>query len=60
MIEDIISKYPNTKDFIQQKLIENCDGEGISIDKVIYFLLVSLEAKHFYKPKMLCIEVSIC
>ena len=42
---------------IQLKLIENCDREGISIDEVSF--LVSLEAKHFYKPSMLYIEVSI-
>ena len=39
---DIITEYPNTHDFIQRKLIEKCDGEGISIDEV------SLEAKKFF------------
>ena len=58
-INDIIIRYANTKDFIQQKLIEKYDREGISINKVIYFFLVSLEAKHFCKPSMLHIKVTI-
>ena len=35
MIDDIIIEYPNTHDFIQPKLIEKCDREGIA--KVICF-----------------------
>ena len=31
MINDFITKYPNIADFIQQKLIEKCDREGISM-----------------------------
>ena len=42
MIDDIITEYPNTNDFIQRKLIEKCDREGISIDEI------SLEAKTFF------------
>ena len=57
MINDTITEYRNINDFIQRKLIENCDREGISIDEVSF--LVSLEVKHFYKPSMLYIEVSI-
>ena len=60
MIDDIVIEYSYTKDFIQQKLIEKCDREGVSIDRIIYFFLASLEAKHFYKPRMLYITVSIC
>ena len=37
MINDIITEYPSTNDFVQQYLIEKCDREGISIDEVIYF-----------------------
>ena len=37
VIDDIIIEYPDTKDFIRQKLSEKCDREGISIDKVISF-----------------------
>ena len=52
MINDIITEYPNINDFMQQKLIEKCDREGISIDEVSF--LVSLEAKHFsHKTNML-------
>ena len=40
MMNDIITEYPNINDFIQQKLIEKCDREGISIDEVGF--LVSL------------------
>ena len=47
MINNIITEYPNTNAFIQKKLIEKCDREGISIDEVIYFFLVNLEAKTF-------------
>ena len=41
MINDIINKYRNTNDFVQQKLIEKCDREGILIDEL------SLEGKIF-------------
>ena len=37
VIDDIINKHPSTDDFIPQKLIEKCDREGISIEKVIFF-----------------------
>ena len=37
VIDGINSKYPVTKYFVQQKLIEKCDREGILIDKVIFF-----------------------
>ena len=56
----IIIEFPDTNDFIQQKLNERCDREGISIDKVICLFLISIEAKHFYKPSMLYMKVSIC
>ena len=58
MINDIITEYPRINYFIEGKLIEKCDREGISIDEVSF--LISLEAKHFYKPTMLYIRVSIC
>ena len=57
MINDIITEYPRINDFIEGKLIEKCDREGISIDEVSF--LISLEAKHFYKPTMLYIKVGI-
>ena len=37
VIDHIIIEYPGTNDFIQQKVNEKCDREGISIDKVICF-----------------------
>ena len=42
MINDIITEHPNIKEFIQWKLIEKCDRDGIPIDEV------SLEAKIFF------------
>ena len=51
VIDDIINKHPSTDDFIPQKLIEKCDREGISIEKVTFFFLVSLEAKTFLQTK---------
>ena len=45
VIDDIATEYPNKTDFIQRKLIEKCDREGISIDEV------SLEAKTFLQTK---------
>ena len=48
LIDDMINEYPNTKEYIQQKLYEKCDREGIPTDKVILllllFFLASLEA----------------
>ena len=46
MINDI-TKYPNINDFIQPKLTDKCDREGIPIDEV------SLEAKNFLQTNML-------
>ena len=37
MINDVSIKHQDTRDFIEQKLIEKCNGERISIDEVIYF-----------------------
>ena len=54
MINDVNTEYPNINDFIQWKLIEKCDREGISIEDVC------LEAKRFCKPSMLNIKVSMC
>ena len=48
MINDIITEYTSTNDFIQQKLIEKCNRERISIDEVTY---LSLEAKTFLQTK---------
>ena len=50
IIDDVAIKYPDTRDFIEQKLIE----KWISIDKVIYFFSKSksktfLQTKHVYQ-----------
>ena len=37
MVNDVVIKYPGTRDFIEQKLIEKCNREGLSMDQVIYF-----------------------
>ena len=34
MINDIITEYSNINDFMQPKLIENCDREEISRDEL--------------------------
>ena len=34
MINDIITEYSNINDFMQRKLIENCDREEISRDEL--------------------------
>ena len=52
MVNDIVTEYPNTNDFIQQKLTEKCDREGILIDEAVFFLSKSrsktfLQTKHF-------------
>ena len=51
LINDIITEYPNTNDFIQQKLIEKSDREGISIDEVIHFFLSESRSKTFLQTK---------
>ena len=34
---NIIVQYPDTKEYIEQKLHEKCKREGVSIDMVILF-----------------------
>ena len=36
LIDGIIMEYPNTKEYIQQKLYEKCAREGMPIDKVTF------------------------
>ena len=54
MINDIITEYPDFNDFVQRKLINNCNREGVPIDEVTF--LVSLKAKHLCKPGKLYIK----
>ena len=52
LIDDIIIEYPDTKEYIQQKLQEKCEREGILIDTVIFIFLSKFsEAKTFLKTK---------
>ena len=51
VIDEIIIDYSNTKNFIQQKLIEKCDRKGISIDKAICFFLSKSRSKIFLHTK---------
>ena len=37
IINDVVIKYQDPRDFIEQKLIEKCNRDKISIDGVIYF-----------------------
>ena len=37
LIDDIMVEYPDSKEYIQQKLQEKCEREGILIDTVIFF-----------------------
>ena len=37
LIDDIIVEYPDTKEWMQQKLQEKCERERILIDTVIFY-----------------------
>ena len=37
--------FPETKDFIDEKLKQKCSNENISVEEVIYFSLASLQAR---------------
>ena len=47
MIDDTIIEYSDTTDFIQQRLIEKCDREGISIGMVILGFFSKFRSKKF-------------
>ena len=57
LIDDIITECPNTKEYIQHKLYEKCDKEGIPIDKVIF--LASLEAKNIFTNQVYYIPLGV-
>ena len=49
LIDDIIVEYPDTKEYIQQKLQEKCKREGIPIDTVIFiFFSKFLKVKNIF------------
>lgn len=58
MRDDIINEYPNTRDYIQQKLNEKCNREGMSINKVILFFS-EFKSKNFLQTKHVIVEVYI-
>ena len=45
--------FPETKDFINEKLKQKCSNENISVE-VIYFSLTSLQARSYSKHFLLC------
>ena len=53
LIDDIIVEYPDTKEYIQQKLQKKCEREGILIDMVIFSVFLSKfsEVKTFLQTK---------
>ena len=53
LIDAIIVEYLDTKEYIQQKLQEKCEREGILIDTVIFFFFFSKfsEVKKFLQTK---------
>ena len=51
VMDDIIIEYSDTKDFMQQKLVEKCDREGISVDKIILFILSKFRSKTFLQTR---------
>ena len=58
IVNDVVITYPDIKDFIEQKLIEKCNRERISIDEVIYFFSKS-KSKTFLQAKHVVYQSSI-
>ena len=48
LIDDVIVKYPNTEEYIQQKLLGKCKKEGILIDMVIFFSTFQKQKKDIF------------
>ena len=48
LIDDIIVEYQNTKEYIQQKLLEKYKREGILIDTVIFIFIASFRNKNIF------------
>ena len=51
LIGDIIVEYPDTKEYIQKKLQEKSEREGILIDVAIFFFSKFSEVKTFLQTK---------
>ena len=45
LIDDIIVKYPDTEEYIQQKLQEKCKREGILIETVNFIFFKSFRIR---------------
>ena len=64
LIGDIIVKYPDTEEYIQEKLQEKCKREGTSIETVNFNFLKSFRIRNvfivIYKMLMFCEPVFIC
>ena len=58
IVNDVVIIYPDIRDFIEQKLIEKCNRERISIDEVIYFFSKS-KSKTFLQTKHVVYQSSI-
>ena len=58
IVNDVVIIYPDIRDFIEQKLIEKCNRERISIDEVIYFFSKS-KSKTFLQTKHIVHQSSI-
>ena len=39
VLHNVACKCPDTKDYIEENLKEVCEGEGLTVDEVIYFVL---------------------
>ena len=37
-IDNIIEKYPETKEFIDSNMNEVCEGESMTVEELIYFI----------------------
>ena len=49
LIDDILVKYPDTEEYIQQKLQEKCKREGILIETGDFIFWQVLELDRFYR-----------
>lgn len=38
VIDKIIEKYPETKEFIDNNMKDVCEGESMTVEEVIYFI----------------------
>ena len=37
-VDNIIEKYPETKEFIDSNMKEVCEGESMTVEELIYFI----------------------